>query len=218
MLAEPRIGATLRPELPFRYIGGDPALDLINTVDWTRHGPDDERLTSYNRLTEFAEGAGVIDAATAEALRGLATRHPEEAERVLGLAHELRDALQRVVSASAVATPGERARDRRGLETINSLLGQTLSNLSLQRSEAGIALLWQGMATSLEGPLWPLVWSAARLLSGDEQRRLRVCDGLDCGWVYVDRSRNRLRRWCQMETCGNRAKAKRRYSREKSES
>lgn len=216
MSAEPRVGTTLRPDLPFRYIGGDPALDLINTVDWTRHGPDDERLTDYDRLTEFAHGAGAVDAATAESLRGLATRHPEEAERVLALAHELRDALQRVVSAKAATPSGERARELRSLPIVNSLLGEALNNLRLEQDKAGIALRWQGMAESLEGPLWPLVWSAAQLLSGDEQHRLRVCDGADCGWVYVDRSRNRLRRWCQMETCGNRAKARRRYSREKS--
>jgi len=216
MQAEPRVGATLRPELPFRYIGGDPALDLVNTVDWTRHGPDDERLTSYDRLTEFAEGAGVLDSATADKLRRIAARRPGEAQRVLASAHALRDALQHLVSASAGESPAKHAPDKSALETVNSLMGDALHHLNLARNESGNALRWQRMAESLEAPLWPLVWSAAQLLSGDEQNKLRVCGGPDCGWVYVDRSRNRLRRWCQMETCGNRAKAKRRYSRERS--
>ena len=47
----------------FLYVGGDPALDLINTVDWTSRGPEHERLESFEQLTRWAEGAGVIDAA-----------------------------------------------------------------------------------------------------------------------------------------------------------
>jgi predicted RNA-binding Zn ribbon-like protein len=39
---------------------------------------------------------------------------------------------------------------------------------------------------------------------------VRVCDGDDCGWMYVDRSRNGFRRWCQMRTCGTREKTRRR--------
>jgi len=40
--------------LPFKYVGGDPAIDLVNTVDWTRHGLKDERLGDYQRLTRWA--------------------------------------------------------------------------------------------------------------------------------------------------------------------
>ena len=42
---------------------------------------------------------------------------------------------------------------------------------------------------------------------------MRVCAAQDCGWVYVDRSRNGLRRWCQMETCGTIMKTRRRAER-----
>lgn len=214
MLSQPRVGATLRPDLPFRYVGGDPALDLINTVDWTRSGPDDERLTDYHRLVEFALGGGALDATTADALRSRAERDPVQARSVLVSAYELRDALQRLVVGAA---EGGRHRDSRDLETVNTLLADALRRLRLTSSGTELALGWREMAESLDAPLWPLVWSAAQLLSGEEQHRLRVCAGPDCGWVYVDRSRNRLRRWCQMETCGNRAKARRRYSRERSE-
>src|SRR3712207_8118753 len=51
-------------------------------------------------------------------------------------------------------------------------------------------------------------------ISSEEIARIRVCDAPECGWMYVDRSRNRLRRWCQMETCGTRAKNRRRRSEE----
>ena len=50
--------------LPFKYVGGDPAIDLVNTVDWTRQGLRDERLGDYQRLTRWAEGSGVVSPRT----------------------------------------------------------------------------------------------------------------------------------------------------------
>ncbi|HXE57648.1 MAG TPA: CGNR zinc finger domain-containing protein, partial [Gemmatimonadales bacterium] len=73
--------------------------------------------------------------------------------------------------------------------------------------------VWPGLGESLESPLWPVAWSAAALLVSDEATRIRTCGGPDCGWVFVDRSRNGLRRWCEMRTCGTEAKSRRRASR-----
>ena len=72
---------------------------------------------------------------------------------------------------------------------------------------------WREIGDSLDSPLWPVVWSAAVLLVSEEAGRIRMCGGQDCGWMYVDRSRNGLRRWCRMETCGTQAKSRRRRER-----
>ena len=56
-----------------------------------------------------------------------------------------------------------------------------------------------------------VAWSALTLLSGAETRRLRICG--NCGWLFVDRSRNGSRVWCDMAVCGNRRKAQRHYHR-----
>ena len=65
----------------FRYVGGNPALDLVNTVDWTDHGLVHERLSDYTQLIRWAEGAGVIDAAAARQLRKRASRRRARAAR-----------------------------------------------------------------------------------------------------------------------------------------
>jgi predicted RNA-binding Zn ribbon-like protein len=64
--------------------------------------------------------------------------------------------------------------------------------------------------------LWPLAWSATELLGSDDVGRLKECAQDDCRWLFLDLSKNRSRRWCSMEQCGNRAKAKRHYERRKS--
>ena len=62
---------------------------------------------------------------------------------------------------------------------------------------------------ALDCMLWPVVRSAAELLNSDLLSRVRVCPADDCAWLFLDQSRNRSRRWCDMSTCGNRSKARR---------
>src|SRR5688500_20225563 len=67
------------PELPLKYVGGDPSVDLVNTVDWLHDGLDHDRIPDYGRLTEWAQGDGVIAPATGERLRRTATAHQRQA-------------------------------------------------------------------------------------------------------------------------------------------
>jgi predicted RNA-binding Zn ribbon-like protein len=191
-----------------QYLGGDPALDLINTVDWTSRGPEHERLEDFDRLTRWAEGAGVIDAAIGRRLRRLGEAHPRAAAAALasalqarGILHELFGAIARGDSAEP-----ELARFNRSLH--EALRGLEVAPVS--GTEASYRWRWRGEESDPRTLVWRVLWSAANLLQSDEIGSVRVCDGDDCGWMYVDRSRNGLRRWCQMRTCGTREKTRRR--------
>jgi len=81
------------------------------------------------------------------------------------------------------------------------------------RATASLKWRWRGIPGNLESILWPVVRAAANLLTSPDAGRLRMCAGPDCGWLYVDRSRNGLRRWCEMETCGTLEKSRRRAAR-----
>ncbi len=194
------------PSLPLKYVGGDPALDLVNTVDWTAAGPRADRLPDYARFAAWAEGAGLVSAAGAGQLRRAARRRPAAGTATLAAVLRTREVLRRIFAWRAA---GQRPASR-DLAALNAMLPGVLAHLQLAPTASGAELGWRGLTTELDGPLWPVVWSAARLLASADADRVRVCEGTDCGWMYVDRSRNGLRRWCQMETCGMREKNRRR--------
>src|SRR5262247_2630147 len=104
----PRDGSTAQPptsDAPFKYVGGEPALDFVNTVDWTSRGPERDRLTSYDRLVEWAIDAGVFSRETGETVRAASRRSPKRRDAALDSAVRLRAVLRRVLRAIAT---GER--------------------------------------------------------------------------------------------------------------
>jgi predicted RNA-binding Zn ribbon-like protein len=204
----PRALPELAADLPFKFVGGRPSLDLLNTADWPSTGPARDRLSSYERFLEWGLEAGVLDPVAAGRLRKRAAADPSGAGRSLERCLELRRALHRTVVAIVAGRGVAAAADRLG-----PFLHEALPHLALEPGRAGAGGLragWSGLDASLDGPTWPVVWDAVQLFLSDEASRLRVCGGQDCGWVYVDRSRNGLRRWCEMETCGTTAKNRRR--------
>jgi predicted RNA-binding Zn ribbon-like protein len=211
----PPTALSVNPEKPFRFIAGDPSIDFVNTVDWTARGLEHERITDYERFIEWSEAADILSDMEAHRLRGQARGSPRRAAAAYQSAMWTRWVFQRLYLAFATETV-----DRTALRDCNELLADALARMQLaqptaagrRRADGASPLIrsWRGMGEELESPLRPLMWHACSLLTSWDLRRLRVCAGEDCGWMYVDRSRNGLRRWCQMETCGTREKNRRR--------
>ena len=213
MTSEPQ-SLSFAADLPFEYVGGDASLDLVNTVDWTARGLEMDRLSSYERLVRWAEGAGVVGAAEGEALRRRAESRPREAEAAYRSARRLRSVVRRLYLAAVRAEPLDAA-----LGDFNPVLGEAMRRLELAPGTAapreGRVARWEWVERGerLDSLLWPVARAAADLLASPEGARVRVCGGEGCGWVFVDRSRNGFRRWCQMEVCGTREKSRRRADR-----
>lgn len=205
--------------LSFRYLGGDPSLDLVNTVDWTSRGPERDRIGSYERLLEWALGAGVVDRVQAGQLERRAFTRQREAAMALDAARALRWTLRRLITALAGdARVG--ASVRLPLDELNLFIADAYGHVRLvmrstiaPAASSSLTWTWERVPDRLDSVLWPVVRGAADLLASSDARRLRVCAGADCGWVYVDRSRNGLRRWCDMSTCGTAEKSRRRRER-----
>lgn len=196
-----------RTEPAFEWVGGDLALDFINTVSWHQEGLENERLTSYGAVVEWARGAGVVS--EPRLLLARAREGPAKAAAALAAALELRHVLHDVLSAAAHG----RRPDAPRLRAFNESLAEALARLELGVGRSGFRWEWKGASGDLESPLWPVVRAAALLLTSDERPLLKDCANANCGWLFVDRSRRGNRRWCDMRECGNRAKARRYYQR-----
>ena len=192
----------------FELSGGALCLDFVNTLG-DRGRPETEKLAGYPDLLAFAGQAGLLTAGEAARLSRRAERDPRAAAAALGLGRDLREALYRIFSALAAGGPPGDA----DLERLNGALPAALSHLRLERRGTELVWGWTLAEGSLETPLWPILRSAAELLTAEERLRVRECAGTACTWLFLDLSRNRSRRWCSMETCGNRAKAHRHYRR-----
>jgi predicted RNA-binding Zn ribbon-like protein len=193
---------------PFDLSGGALCLDFANT--WSDRGrPETDRLHGYPDLLAFARQAGLLTGGEEKRLSARAHREPRPAAVALARSRDLREGLYRIFSAVAAS----RAPAAADLERLNAALPETLGRLRLARRGPGYVWTWNAPHETWEAPLWPILRSAAELLTSDERQRVRECAGSDCTWLFLDRSRNRLRRWCSMDTCGNRAKAQRHYRR-----
>ena len=193
-------------EAPPKLVAGSLCLDFVNTVEWRGGGPQrQERLTGYDELLIWSVAAGVLTAQDVERCRIEAGRRPDDAAATVGRAIELREALADLLSGK----PGDAP-----LTRVNAMLNDLPKGARL-RSQNG-RLSWQfSDADPLTAMLWPVVLDAATLLAGQGAERIGHCANATCGWLFIDHSRNRSRRWCSMESCGNRAKARRHYARQK---
>lgn len=167
-------------------------------------------LPTYGDLVEWGRQAGVLDQAEAERLVALAAARPAQAEATLAQAVELREALYRLFSARAADQPPPAV----DLAALNVALPGALAHQRLVYHADHWEWGWEA-ALTLDRVLWPVVRSAGDLLTASELDRVRECAGETCGWLFLDLSKNRSRRWCSMDDCGNRAKAKRHYQRRK---
>jgi predicted RNA-binding Zn ribbon-like protein len=203
------------PSTRLRFVGGDPALDLVNTVDWTPDGPVNELLPDHASLIHWAEGAGVASPRQAQRLHRLARSHPRRAAAALDRARSLRAALRRLFVEVAEGAPSAAALAEfdRFLATVYPRVTIEAASPADRRAGRAAVWAWRDQGEELDAILWPVVRSAAELLVSTEAAQVRMCGGPACGWMYVDRSRNHLRRWCQMETCGTREKSRRRADR-----
>jgi predicted RNA-binding Zn ribbon-like protein len=192
-------------------LGGVLCLDFTNTANWEGDTPTEDWLTGAGALAAWGARVGVLTPHQVDMLLTSGAQTPAETTTVLERAHVLRGALHGLFMAVAAGeTPA--AND---LAILNAALPDALGHLRLAATGEGFAWVWAADGEGLERVLWAVARSAADLLTSDQLGRVRMCPGDACGWLFLDTSRNRTRRWCDMATCGNLAKAQRFQARRK---
>jgi predicted RNA-binding Zn ribbon-like protein len=200
--ARPASGGHVRPEL----IGGHVALDLVNTVSW-RLDPAraTEQLTDADALLRWAVASGMLPDGQDAAVPSSATSGAAWGA-VLERIRRLRESAYRLLRPIALGSPVEEA----DVEKVHRAATRALT-----RARVGAVVPWR-WEVDVRGPddlptaLTLEVW---RLLQFEDLTRLRECRDRDCGWLFLDRTRNASRTWCSSADCGNRKRARRHYQR-----
>jgi predicted RNA-binding Zn ribbon-like protein len=187
-----------------KLISGALCLDFANTLYGHGGTPRHEYLHDFRALVEWSQHAGVLSAQDAAALLRAAARQPSVAIAVFTRAIALRETIFSIFAALA-QNQNPKPDD---LNALNIARLDASSHSRIKPTSEGFGWVWVD-ETALDRMLWRIVMSAAELLTSDRRARVRMCAGDTCDWLFVDQSRNHLRRWCSMHACGNRAKARR---------
>lgn len=193
----------------FRFNAGRLCLDFTNTV---RFRPVSERrdlIKDYDELIAWARQATILTAGEAGALGAKAAAHPREATVALGRARTVREATYALFSAQAAKLPPPSD----DLRAFNRAIAPAMARAGLSPAGAHFDWGWPGAEPDLDRITWWVTRSAAELLTSGDLTFVRECASYDCGWLFMDATKNRSRRWCDMRTCGNRAKSRRHYER-----
>ena len=190
-----------------KLCGGSLCLNFVNTVHC--YGCEDigEYLNTYTDLVAWSRHVGTISAGEAKTLSHRAARHPAEAKSVHRRAIELREAVYRIFTMTLEG----RAEAREEIAVFNNYLAGALKQSAIVKTDDGFSMEITGNKENLDWMLNPVIRSAANLMVSKKFKRVKKCADPTCGWLFLDTSRNRSRRWCDMRDCGNRAKASRFY-------
>jgi predicted RNA-binding Zn ribbon-like protein len=196
---------TPRADHDFEFVGGSAALDFANTLGGMHTAPTHEHLIDYADLVAFGRSAGTISPSQGRRLIDEAERQPARAAAVLRRAILVREAIWRAFDAFAKSGRADAA----DFATIQEEELAALKHARYAQSGSVVAYQWSE-EMSLDRPLWDIARAAGELLrSTADLARVRECGSATCEWLFIDKSRNHTRRWCDMNDCGNRAKVRR---------
>ncbi|MBX3132383.1 MAG: ABATE domain-containing protein [Gemmatimonadaceae bacterium] len=193
------------PAAPPVFIAGRLWLDFVNTDD-ARLGQRVDGLASFEAFVDWLAAADVVDAERAALLRRRATEQPSGAAAALVEARRVRATLRQLAEHGRGA---ESARARhQAVEEINRILGRSVGTRKVEETAAGYARTFVPVGDAFGGLVIPIVESAVDSLLRAELPRIRRCADRRCPRHFADDTKSKTRKWCEMTTCGNRAKAR----------
>ena len=208
-MTETKTGRRRPPK--FELIGGNLCLDFINTLDDRPSAEPKELLTNYYELARFGEDSGILTPAQLDFLYERVHLLPDEAEEALRRARNLREALYEIFSTLR----NKQTAPQGAMERLNGEIHNAALHARLVQRAGSCEWKFDEMTSVFDGMLWPIVRAAANLLTSSDLALVRACSSPTCRWLFLDTTKNHHRRWCSMQQCGNRAKARKFYSKKK---
>lgn len=187
---------------PFLFVADAPPLDFLNT-EAVLDGRPADRIADADHLLAWIGESGVASKSEIRALRRSACSTREKwLHAALRLRKRLRAMFSRIASG--------RAPRRADLLLINQALSSTAGTLRLRRERSRPSVAFHPREIT---PAFLIARSTAEFLSTADLTLVRRCQGAGCILFFYDTTKSHTRRWCSMATCGNRAKVKAHYDR-----
>ena len=205
-----RVSQPLDPsQLPSRaaaldLVGGSLALDFANTSSGRGTPAHQEHLRDFETLLQWVEHARVATPQDCLVMREEASRRPERAAAIFARALAVRELIWRI--GGALAERREIAQALRD-ELVEAHAG-SLAFAEIKSRDQTFIWAWDPRRDLEAAILGPITLSALSLLMEMDLSRTKRCEGKECGWLFFDATKNKSRRWCSMERCGNRAKVR----------
>ncbi|QBD75330.1 hypothetical protein EPA93_04680 [Ktedonosporobacter rubrisoli] len=196
----------------FEMKRGQLCLDFMNTVGWRPSSHAEERLTCYADLLHLGKQAAIFTDEQQSKLLSQAQQQPETSGHLYQRALQLREALYRLFLS---VIKGEE-RDSADLALLNREYATMQAQLRVIATERGFALRWPEEGHALESVFWHIAKSAVDIFTSDILESVRLCAAPDCGWLFFDQSKNRSRKWCDSQVCGNRERVRKYYRQSRS--
>jgi predicted RNA-binding Zn ribbon-like protein len=186
-------------------VGSEIAFDLTNTSSG-RGGPKHlEHLTCADDVIRWAQHSRVINPSEAAWLANEIGKDPGLARRLLKRTLELRELVYTIGAELAAGRPPPSIQ----IEQLTHIHTTCLACAKLVAHGQGFVWSWIAADGPVERILGPISLSILTLLTQTNLSRVKQCQGEHCGWIFFDTTKNKSRRWCEMEVCGNRAKQRR---------
>jgi predicted RNA-binding Zn ribbon-like protein len=186
-------------------IGGELALDFANTSSARGLPTQQDHLQRPEHVVQWAAHAKVLPAEDADWLANAVAAEPALGRRLIAEALTLREHVYQLGAAIAAGRPAPSER----VEALAHAHARALAAGALTPIGANFGWSWRPREAPVEAILGPISLSALTLLQQADLTRVKQCQGEKCGWLFFDATKNKSRRWCEMEVCGNRAKQKR---------
>lgn len=186
-------------------------LDFVNTIEGRIGREPEDFLNRYTDIAHWAEHSGLLTSLQADDLIERAAADSQAAEAAFRSAVALRETIYRIFYAHA----HKQLPDESALQALQASYAAGMLTARLSPQSNSYQWQWPAEDLPLRGVEWQVAQVAVDLLFSGEMRRIKECPGdHDCGWLFYDESKNVSRRWCSMEGCGNRIKARRHYARQ----
>ena len=179
------------------FIGGHPALDFLNTVDDQDKQRQTSRITDWPSFVAWGQASSMFSEVQIDNFKNEVEN--TKTESLLANIHMLRET---VYAAFTSVLTSEKQPDTDMLK-LETLIKTAISNASLITDKTGYR--WVPDTKNADWITDVLILSIERLLRSEDILRLKECKR--CSWMFLNKGRGKGRQWCNMNTCGNRAKS-----------